>query len=583
MMKSKNIFKYISVAVTALIFTSCNDFLTIYPTDKTIGEDAWNTKRDVDNMVAGVYREMISGEIQNRVVIWGAFRSDELAKNTNYSNSNLDNISAVNLLPGNGYNGWNAFYSVINRCNLVLAHAADVMRKDPNFTEGDYQTACAQMKALRSLCYFYLVRAFRDVPYTTQAYESDNQDMQVLQSSPDSVLQACINDLEYAARYVVRSGSYGVNDWRNVGYITRDAVHAILADIYLWRGSMTHNVTDYQKSIEYADMVIKAKHEHYLSVHRNNLGINTSTDIYHLYDGANAFAMNFVQGNSRESILEWQYDGTVNSNEGLENLYYWYDKDHNYSALMATQIFNSVDVNANTELGSKVYMSTNDYRYWLHTYDVNNSEAEQLAVRKFITDNPFIVDISRLTVGEARTNRRAYANFRQNWIVYRLTDVMLMKAEAQVQTATSDTDDALQKAFQLVQTVNKRSMLETARDTLKFDDYRTKENMERLVLAERERELCYEGKRWFDLMRFGYRRMIGVDIKKKMADQTQWPALPSDMLKIVVRKYVSGGDAVSYKMKSEPYLYFPVLEGETKVLGIKQNPVYKNNNSSSKN
>ena len=83
MMKSKNIFKYISVAVTALIFTSCNDFLTIYPTDKTIGEDAWNTKRDVDNMVAGVYREMISGEIQNRVVIWGAFRSDELAKNTN--------------------------------------------------------------------------------------------------------------------------------------------------------------------------------------------------------------------------------------------------------------------------------------------------------------------------------------------------------------------------------------------------------------------------------------------------------------------------------------------------------------------
>ena len=67
-----------AVAVTGL--SSCDDFLTIYPTDKTIGEDFWKTKEDVDNMVTGAYSSMLSSEIQRRAIIWGAYRSDELVK-----------------------------------------------------------------------------------------------------------------------------------------------------------------------------------------------------------------------------------------------------------------------------------------------------------------------------------------------------------------------------------------------------------------------------------------------------------------------------------------------------------------------
>ena len=141
-----------AVAVTGL--SSCDDFLTIYPTDKTIGEDFWKTKEDVDNMVTGAYSSMLSSEIQRRAIIWGAYRSDELVKNSSFSSTDLDNISAVNLLPTNGYNSWASFYSVINRCNIVLNHAKDVMDEDPQFTLGDYNTARGQMLALRSLCYF---------------------------------------------------------------------------------------------------------------------------------------------------------------------------------------------------------------------------------------------------------------------------------------------------------------------------------------------------------------------------------------------------------------------------------------------
>ena len=91
------------------------------------------------------------------------------------------------------------------------------MELDPEFTQGDYDETRAQMLALRSLCYFYLVRTFRDIPYTTQSYEDDDQAMIIPQTTPDSVMQFCIRDLEEAERYIMKSGGYGVRNWRNVG------------------------------------------------------------------------------------------------------------------------------------------------------------------------------------------------------------------------------------------------------------------------------------------------------------------------------------------------------------------------------
>ena len=575
------------IAAATATFTGCTDFLTIYPNDRIVGSEFWKKKSDVETMVDGCYKSMIAYDIQERAIMWGAFRSDELVKFSSVNDNTLDNIAAVNLLPTNKYNSWEAFYKVINNCNIVLNHAADVLEEDPEFTQGDYEVVRAQMLALRSLCYFYLVRAFRDVPYTTHSYEVDSEIELLPQSTPAEVLQNCLNDLEDAQRSIMRSGAYGENDWRNKGYMTRDAVNALMADIYLWRASMTHNSSDYQQAIAYCNAVINAKHQYY-EEHKIMTTTKDDEDIYHLIDGEDAMYEIFgSSGNSRESILEWQYINEDNVNTALENYYYRSGENSNNSILMASNLFNEYESNADTDRGTKFYRSKNDYRFWNNVYEANNEEMQQMSIRKMVdlTRESFT---SSTTKGVSKETNRDYKQFGQNWIVYRLTDVMLMKAEALVETAANDSDAVvLKQAFDLVHAVNKRSMMRNATDTLKFENFKTKANFELLVMNERERELCFEGKRWFDLLRFCYRHMEGVNANVLLADMTEGPKLYQPMLDMIVRKYKgsdgSSGDAVSYKMKGEHFLYWPIAENELKVNKLlRQNPVYIQEKTTSK-
>lgn len=597
-MKVKNIIIVCAMAaVTMLTFSSCNDFLTIYPTDKTIGEDFWKNKDQVNQMVNGAYKAMLTQGVQERTIIWGAYRSDEMDKRQDASNSTLANISAANLLPSNGYTSWGDFYSVINRCNIVLNHADQVVATDPQFTSGDCDQAKAEMLALRSLCYFYLVRAFRDVPYTAQSYEDDEQMMELEQASPDSVLQCCLDDLEKASQYIMRSGAYGQRDARNWGRFTRDAVWALMADIYLWRASMRSAsvnqegaVSDYQECIRYADMVIRSKDEYYRRNHSTGISTNL-TDTLHLTEGYTRFGSSsfvdlFSSGNASESILEWQYDNDITPNYGVENLYYSESSSSLNSAVMASQLFSG------TGEEDKIYQHINDARYWDNVYGVGSATAKEFSIRKYCSYSTSSVYASKgnSVIGPAKSSSRiaAYDNYGMHWIVYRLADVVLMKAEAIVALATSDTDPTLGVAFNLVKAISDRSWIQPAMrnpqsatiDSLRFSKYNTKEGMDRLVLAERERELCFEGKRWFDLVRYCYRHMddspIKVDPTRLMADQTAWAPLNNYMLTLMTRKFVdTGGESVIYKMKSEPYLYFPLQRSEVKVNHkLKQNPVW---------
>ena len=230
--------------VASLLLVSCVDTI-ILPDDKTVDEDFWKSKSDVALMVNGAYKALLNDDVMRRLLVWGGLRSDELLPNTKLTGTLMENLRDINLAnvqPDNQFITWGNFYTVINDCNIVLERAAAVQNEDPSYTSGDYLADCSQMLALRALCYFYLVRNFRDVPYTTVAYMTSSQDRNIPQSSPETVLAGCINDLLQAEQNAISSTAYA--DWRRVGYFTRDAIQSLLADIYLWRGSVNHDASE---------------------------------------------------------------------------------------------------------------------------------------------------------------------------------------------------------------------------------------------------------------------------------------------------------------------------------------------------
>ena len=225
--------KILSVILSSFALVSCVDTVLL-PDDKTVEEDFWQTKTDVEMMVNGAYSSMATANIQSRLVVWTS-RSDELNVNTALNNSNLNQIYSANIQTTNAYNSWGDLYAVINNCNLVISKSESVMNIDPNYLEGDHQNNVAQMKALRSLCYFYLIRVFRDVPLILEPYKESSAEMNVSQSAPAVVLDQIIADLEEVKNNTL--SSQNVSNWKRCGYFTRDGLYALLADVYLWKAS----------------------------------------------------------------------------------------------------------------------------------------------------------------------------------------------------------------------------------------------------------------------------------------------------------------------------------------------------------
>lgn len=562
--------KYLSIILSGLLMASCVDTV-ILPYDKTVDEDFWQTKSDVSLMVNGAYQSMLSSNIIMRLIVWGDFRSDELIRVTSVTEDDLAEIETINIETTNAYANWASFYSVINDCNIVLEKAPAVTEIDPSYTEGDMLADRAQMLALRSLCYFYLVRNFRDVPYSSTAYMNSSQEFNIGQSAPDSVLACCIADLEEASQNILAADAY--TDWRRVGYFNKDGVNALLADIYLWRASVLHSDSDYQKCIEYCDLVIQSKQDQ----HEVMPG-EIETSVYPLDEGDETFINLYVLQNAEESIFELQFDGSNNSNTGLCQALNRYSSSATSSYMVAPQMFG-----LNGE--GNVFFQTSDLRYYNACYEVG-SGADNFKVRKGVTQNPYYWNNPQGKSGQT-SELRAYNGYSQNYIVYRLADVLLMKAEAMTQLATGNDDIQLRQAFNIVQEVNKRALYSgTNSDSLKWSAYNTVESMETLVLAERLRELCFEGKRWYDLLRYNYRHVEGVDYSTTLAEQNEngvtFVENTEEMRKLMARKLSSS--SLPSKMRTEPYLYMPVLQDQIEVNpNLKQNPVYSSSDVYEKN
>jgi hypothetical protein len=561
------------------LFISCVDTV-ILPDNKTVDDDFWQKKTEVDAVVATAYAQLRNADAIRNMIVWGDFRSDELVITNSLPATagfynDLQQIYSHNIVPENAFTAWHPFYSAINYCNLVLEKAEGVISVDPDYMQGDYEANKAQVLALRALCYFYLSRVFHDIPVTQGAYMNSSDDMNIGQVSPAEVLDMCINDLQEASKYAVSGSTYG--DWRDKGYLNQDGINALLADIYLWRASVNRDASDYQACVDCCDKVIQAKKEAYeQSPAFRRLGGDAVKKDYYLSENSDMYNDLFGQTgqNADENIFELQFKLSGNgSNSGLDQMYYRYENrtGNSYGYLKASGVYATVDP---TNTGKSVWFNDVDQRLFEYLYDPNGV-VEQYGVRKYVAQS----SVGGSATAQSNPSGSRTNAMNKNWIFYRLTDVMLMKAEALVQlyilNGKSATDTRNEDAFNICKFVNDRAITNTSK-TISYTVY--KDKMESLVLEERARELCFEGKRWYDLMRYNYRHTsTPADLTKKLSEG--YATISDEFYELALRKYAVPA-AMKAKMRDERYLYLPINQDEVEInTNLVQNSAYKSTKS----
>ena len=543
--------------------TSCTDFLTIIPPDKIVHEQYWQTKDDVNGILATSYLKLSSSDAVSKAIIWGELRADNMTYHPNNVNNNIGYIVKAELEPENNYSKWGVYYEAINNANLVITYAPLVVERDPDFSQGDCDVAVGEMYAMRALCHFYLLRTFRDIPMAMVPAINDSELPEYKQVHPLEALDMIMSDLDIAERLVMPTGNYS-DAKSNCGRITKNSVLAMKADVNLWRAAFTTHCKQKGDANSLANADVQQYYAECINNCRtilNNIDIlykeknknNNSKDDtpYHLITNQEekiikdktyqslAYDDIFRNENSCESIFELQIDKELakGHSTGIKDVYG--AKDQTPAVVVPKSFLNKYEKD-----DLRKYAYTN---YPHPVVGVDAKEPDQLIITKYISKN-----------SPSAPNLLGKEEIESNWIVYRQTDVMLMMAEALV-VQPSYTPADLKEAFQLVDAVNRRSRVDTAKIKKTLVEPTTQPAALDLVLDERLRELAFEGKRWYDLVRKALRENTTENIKF-VADKLTGSSEPT---------------SVKNKIKSIDNLFFPIYIDEMRFNEhLVQNPAY---------
>lgn len=367
----------------------CNSWLDLLPENQQTTDMYWKTKEDVEAVVTSGYIRMKS--CLEKFVQWGELRGDGLQ----YVGSTAaeQDVVELKMLTSNSVSNWYNIYRVIGSANAVIKYAPTVQTHDETFLTEVMNSYIAEATFQRSLCYFWLVKTFHEVPLVLEPYVDDSAPYAVAKSTEREILDQIIADLNGIVSQA-RPG-YEVPE-ENKGRATRWAVYALLADIYLWD-------EQYGKCISACDEILNS----------GQLELLPAKNWFELY----------YPGNSKESIFELNYDQSTIASDKNDLFTWFYGDKPKYTISASTlDLLNEDDIRG--EGGS--YKGSNLWKY----------AGTERAI---------------LTSGTRGSDERD-----ANWIFYRLPDILLMKAEALVLSANGN-QQMFNDAIELVNTLRRRA------------------------------------------------------------------------------------------------------------------------------
>jgi hypothetical protein len=434
--------------------SSCTDQLDLDPTSVITNASFWKTEDDAKGGLAGMYVKL-RNEAMLDLYIYGESRSEvmqkSLAGTLDYDRFYLNNVSSAGTAPD-----WIGLYSAVNAANLILKYVPGITFK----AESVKNTTLAQAYAMRAYLYFVMVRTWGDLPLRTEPTEGYDPGSTFLERSPASAVFTLIkDDIEKAIElFPDNTFANGRSMW------SKASVNALKADVFLWTAKRTGGgAADFTTASAACDEVAKA-------------------DVALLADYSSLFK--YTNKGSREILMSSGFRYLEATDNFFNNIYM------SVGALPASAEAVSKAI-VGVSGGNNVWEPTPLVRNQFSTDDQRRAGTfHEVYTTGTNGARNYFISVQLKGQGTVEGGVRYFVD---DIILYRYADVLLMKAEAKNalgQDPSTEMNLIRQRAY-----------------GDKFNTYKfvngTKEANDAAILKERLLELMLEGKRWWDLVRFG--------------------------------------------------------------------------------
>lgn len=486
------------IIVTGLF--SCSKFMDLKPNDGIIREDFWKTKEDVHAAMIGCYAALLGDlEGSERSLSESLFLWGELR---------ADMLAATTGTTDEELQVMNVntvpTNSITNWSMLykIINYCNTVIDFAPAVLENDKTFTQTSLDG-----YIGEAKALRALMYFYLVRSFGDVPLQLKAVTADQELNYPAKSTKAAVLTQIVADLKDAESKtlltygatdKDKGRITRYTVYTILADVYLW-------MDDYNNCITACDKVINAR----------TFGLVAGNTGW--------FSSLYYNGNSAESIFEFQFNAQKNNT--FYNMFAVSRRRFMAANRVMDQVFTTSDFGADIRADGASVRSS-DGMVWKY-------------------------------VGSNATTLRPVANSYAHWIVYRYADILLMKAEALAQLKTPESSTA---ALQLVYAVRNRAGALTGTDNNPgINDF---DGVARFILEERSREFMFEGKRWYDVLRYVKRNnYANIEFLTDMVAEQ----VPANIM-----------NSAKAKMLDYNSHYFPINNAEMLAnKNLEQNPFYK--------
>ena len=452
-------YKLIILLGLALSASSCKDnFLDLYPEGQMNEGNFYKSTADFQQAVVGAYVPL--RDVSNIAFFMDEMRSDNA--HYDYNSKDRGGLGYEQLADflddqQNGVTGtrYQANYNGISRTNVILDRLEKI-----TFTmaDADYKQIVGETKALRAHYYFDLVRHYGAVPLHLHEVTSKD-DASLARSSVDEIYAQIISDFTEALENVAPPTLP-----QQSGRITKGMVATELAHVYMTLKQFDKAVPLLQSVTTMGYSLWPNYEDAFKNENKNNRESVFEVQYKDGTDGQSSnFIYRFIPNGNTLNILGIAYNATNGGwNIPTADLLQAYEPGD--KRLDATVGVVEGTYNASTDFVASKVVSAVDYT-------APNGVIAKYFVKKYLHPPYTLVN-----------------NTKENWPIYRYSNVLLLLAEALNETGQSAA------ALPFLNQVRTRAGLLAATAT-------DQASLRAVIAHERRIELAFENSRWLDLVR----------------------------------------------------------------------------------